>query len=165
MDNENINENQTGGKYSSRIISIIGWVIHLVVALVAGYLAYYANAKRTYLFQKIVPIVFAIIYSYVYIIWHIIKYYILGQQMYSKGPLKTTLISDYDGLQSVKTNEIEMENYSSNKPSTSMATPKAAAQTTGATATSENAARTTSEVASAEATMGATETPKVVLKD
>ena len=106
MDNENINENQTGGKYSSRIISIIGWVIHLVVALVAGYLAYYANANRNNLFQKIVPIVFAIIYSYVYIIWHIIKYYILGQHMYSKGPLINTVMNDVNKVEEIELQEI-----------------------------------------------------------
>jgi hypothetical protein len=156
MDNENINENQTGGKYSSRIISIIGWVIHLVVALVAGYLAYYANAKRTYLFQKIVPIVFAIIYSYVYIIWHIIKYYILGQQMYSNGQLKTIITNKLDVLQSLR-EDIEMKDLSSNNPSTDKEIIPTDASVN--TAISAAAAQDT-----AEATRRATATPEVVPK-
>jgi hypothetical protein len=64
-------------EYNSRITSILGWIVHLLIVVAAVYLAWDANKGGSAL-QKWIPIIFAAIFSYVYIIFYIIKYLILG---------------------------------------------------------------------------------------
>ena len=63
-------------EYNSRITSILGWIVHILIVVAAVYLAWDAN-KGTSALQTWIPIIFAAIFSYVYIIFYIIKYLIL----------------------------------------------------------------------------------------
>jgi hypothetical protein len=70
-------ENHNDKEYNSRITSILGWIFHILIVVAAVYLAWDANKGQSAL-QTWIPIIFAAIFSYVYIIFYIIKYLILG---------------------------------------------------------------------------------------
>ena len=66
------NIQQEGG---SQVGLILGWIVHGLLMLVAGYLSWKVNATST-LLVKIINCIIAVVFSFVYLLYYVVVYVI-----------------------------------------------------------------------------------------